>query len=86
MRRIMFERSPRTYAGVGQFNWRTPKPERDLRDQEEALWKQVAKDYRTRGENHLAELSEKQAGDVEASRELLEKIIREFQEFMQQAS
>lgn len=52
--------------------------ERDLRSEEEFLWKQLAREYRSRGDDRRAELSEEMAAGMEEARRRLEKIISDY--------
>jgi tetratricopeptide (TPR) repeat protein len=76
-RRRLFTNNPTSYVALGDWDARV---EQDLRSEEGGLWRRLAQDYRTRGENHLADLAQQQVTAVDASREALQKVISEVEE------
>jgi hypothetical protein len=76
-RRVHFTNRPESYAAFHDWSRDT---ERELRTDEENLWRQLSKDYRASGDAHRADLAAQQAQLVDASRDDLERIIRQLQD------
>ena len=76
-RRKLFLNNPVVYLATEEVD---VDRERSLQADEEQLWTELAEDYRRRGEPHIADLALKQAQEVDADRERLQKVIADFRE------
>jgi hypothetical protein len=71
-RRLLHDGNPTAYIATGDAD---PDRERELRRDEERLWRRLAELFQGRGEQRLAQLSEEQAEAVTNSHTRLEQII-----------
>ncbi len=74
-RRRLHDDNPVSYMFGAPWSAQT---ERDLRSEEEFLWRQLAQEYGRRGDSRRAELSEEMATGMDEARRRLEKIISEY--------
>jgi tetratricopeptide (TPR) repeat protein len=73
-RRRFHDDNPVAYLAMGDWD---AGVERELRGDEEALWKRLEKDYRQRKESRLAELCVAQSKAARESRPRIEEILKE---------
>jgi O-antigen ligase len=71
-RRALFVASPAAYQSVGEFSRQN---ELDLRRLEAGLWRELAPEFRRRGEPRLADLAEAEAHRAESDTEALDRIF-----------